>query len=92
MIRNPKLGQKVFFFENSKITEGTINTKFIGAVEIGYYHHRFNREIYKTKESAEKDLLKSYEEEIKSLNQQIFQLSKNREKLATKLAELLENR
>lgn len=95
MIKNPTIGQTVFYFEGDKIRKGEINTIHkLGpkAVEISYFYYRLYKDIFPTEENAKKYLPKIYEEKLKTLNKEIFSLSKEREKLASKLAKLLEKR
>jgi hypothetical protein len=99
MIKNPTIGQLVYFIEDESreipyVSSGIVTidwSKEIGkakAVEINCWHYRKHSEIFPTKESAEKYLPKAYEKALKTLNKQIFDLSKQREKIATKLAGL----
>lgn len=92
MIKNPKLGQEVYYFVDLEIRYGKITFVYenSGNVEIVNWHYRRLKELFTTKESAEKHLPKTYEKSLKTLNKEIFELSKKREKLATKLAKLLE--
>lgn len=95
MIKNPQIGQTVFFFEDCKILEGKINHLFTknyrypAAVEIDFWYYRPNSKIYSSKELTQKNLKNEISKTLKSLNQEIKQLSKKREKLASKLASLI---
>lgn len=99
MIKNPTLGQLVYFVEDESkpipyVSSGRISIDWskekgqVKAVEIRHWYYRKNSEIFSTKESAEKYLPKVYESTLKTLNKQILALSKQREKIATKLAGL----
>ncbi len=103
MIKTPQIGQTVFFFESGEIKSGKINylfkigegksgektIKFTNAVEIGYCFYRPFSEIYATEESAQKNQKNEISKTLKNLNKQILELSKKREKLASKLAGLI---
>lgn len=91
MIKNPYLNQKVWYFSNFNIVKGRVNKLWpeTKAVELNNYFYRENKEIFSTQESAEKHRPKVYEKAIKTLNKKIFEFSKEREKLASKLAKLL---
>ena len=90
MIKNPTINQKVYYFVGLEICKGSINHvyKETGSVEVSNWHYRKTSEIFPTEESAEKQLPKEYAKAIKNLNKQIYQLSKKRENLASKLAKL----
>jgi hypothetical protein len=92
MIKNPTMRQRIFYFVNLDICQGPITRIYqdTGNVEILYWHYRKPSEIYLTKQSAEKHLHKAYAQALKTLNKEIAALSKKREKLASKLAKLLE--
>lgn len=103
MIKNPTVGQLVYFIEDESkdipyVSSGWINidwSKEKGkrkTVEICHWYYRKHSEIFPTKESAEKYLPKAYEQALQTLNKQILTLSKQREKLATKLAGLVGQR
>jgi len=91
MIKNPKLGQEVYYFVDLEIRYGKITFVYenSGNVEVVDWRYRRLKELFATKESAEKHLSKAYEKSLKTLNKEIFELSKKREKLASKLAKLL---
>lgn len=104
MIKNPKIGQIVFFFEDCEIKSGEVNClfekqihkvegkicyKYPPAVEITYWYHRTVNKIFPTKQYVENALPKEISETLKTLNKEIASLSKKRENLASKLAKLL---
>lgn len=105
MIKNPQIGQNVFFFEDCEIKsgkviclfkkqirktgEGKICYKYPPSVEISYWYHRTVNQIFSTEQSAKKNLKHEISKTLKSLNKQILELSKKREKLASKLASLI---
>lgn len=84
MTKNPIVGQKIFFLIEDEIHESSI--KYIDDIRIVTNPDCFILridEIFPTEKLA-------YEKSLKTLNKEIFKLSKQREKLATKLAKLLE--
>lgn len=86
MIKNPKIGQQVYYFHNLRPIKGIVNQTVLGyAVEVDSQYRSFlgNNEIFATPQAAIKDALKKY-------NKQILNLSKKREKLASRLAEILD--
>lgn len=94
MIKNPQIGQTVFFFEDCKIKSGKINYIFhvsneTLAVEVNRCYYRGISQIYPTQNIALKSLKNEISKTLKSLNKEIKQLSKKREKLASKLADLI---
>ena len=97
MIKNPQIGQTVFFFEDGEIKRGKINYLFqnnvskksLKGVEINGHCYRQNSEIYPTEQLAQKNQKHEISKTLKSLNQEIKQLSKKRENLTSKLAGLI---
>ena len=106
MIKNPTHLQKVYFLEEDQIKSGQITYtfeeeirktegkryKYPPAVEISNWYHRFITEIYETEQEAQNALPKEISKTLKTLNNTIELLSKKREKLASKLAKLIEKR
>lgn len=82
MIKNPKLGQRVFFAYNNEVFEDNVLAIYPETVQLVSFLYSDKNLLFKTEQLALQYLIRIY-------NKQIFQLSKNREKLATKLAELL---
>lgn len=97
MIKNPKLGQTVFFFEEGEIKIGKVNHIFQifknpPSVEIDNWYYRPKSEIFPTERLAKNNLKNEISKTLKALNKRIFELSKQREKLASKLAKLIGER
>ncbi len=96
MIKNPKIGQPVYFLDGEnnvvrgKITQtyNSISSGSTGTVGINNFFYVSKGFVFSTKKDAE--TYKSIKDELNNLNGQIQTLSKKREKLATKLAKILE--
>ena len=89
MIKNPKLGQKVFLNEGeSTIVSGKISQIYnIPSIGIDNFLYMDKKFAFSTKKKAEE--YNKLAQDLTLLNEQIFKLSKQREKLASKLAKLL---
>jgi len=82
MIKNPKLGQRVFFAYNNEVFEDNVLAIYPHTVQLVSFLYSDKNLLFKTEQLALQYLIKVY-------NKQIFKLSKKREKLATKLAKLI---
>ena len=92
MIKNPKLGQEVFFVnEEGVVFKGKLSQVYCssinGAVGIDNFFYIDKSFVFSTKGKAQE--YNKLTQDLEFLNEQIFKLSKQREKLATKLAKLL---
>ena len=92
MIKNPKLGQTVFFVDDrGTILKGKLSQVYCsslnGAVGVDNFYHIDKSFIFSTKKRAEEYY--KLTQNLKSLNEQIKNTTKKREKLASRLAEIL---
>lgn len=86
MIKNPKVGQTVYYLHHLKPIKGVIDrirTTYAVDVVSRYRSYLGNSEIFTSPQLAIQHALKDY-------NKQINELSKKREKLASRLAKILE--
>ena len=95
MIKNPKVGQTVYYLDNdNNILRGKISQVYCasvnGSIGVDNFHYMEKSFAFSTKKSANE--YQRVTNEIAYLNVQIQSLSKQREKYATKLAKMLENK
>lgn len=83
MIKNPTTNQPIFYLsDENEVLKGVVSRVFYFEVELSSKKLLDKENIYPTEKL-------SIQHALKSLNKQIFTLSKKREKLATKMAKML---
>lgn len=95
MIKNPKIGQPAYFLDGEnnvvrgKITQtyNSLSSGSEGTVGINNFFYVSKGFVFRTKKDAQ--TYRSIKDELNNLNGQIQSLSKQREKLAAKLAKML---
>lgn len=95
MIKNPKIGQTVFFVDDrGTVLKGKISQVYCsslnGAVGVENFFHINKSFLFSTKKKAEE--YHKLTQNLKSLNKQIKNTTKKREKLASRLAEIVKER
>jgi len=82
MIKNPKIGQTVWFIDwNQKVKRAKISWLYGSGVQLNEHGYFLFEDIFETEKQT-------IQHALKTINKEIFQLSKRREKLASRLAKI----
>lgn len=83
MIKNPKIGQTVYYLYGREVFEDKVLAVYPNSVQLNSFLYSDKQFLFKTEKLAIQYVLKIY-------NKEILDLSKKREKLASRLAEILD--